>query len=160
MYRGFSIDVIHSNWFTYVWFSYKRSTIKDELKIGNSIAFAHSEARIFSDSTCSRETQFLVAPKPFPHLNFSTNLIPSDAASSRKPTVMERPKMYVSPDEVYRVSHRQLLRVVTSERSNSGTTTWIEMLASKTRSSGKSWCRRSCQGKTVWQRLNVKLSYL
>lgn len=75
-----------------------------------------------------------------------------------KTIVMERPKMYVSPDGVYRVSQRQLLRVFTSERSNSGTATWIEMLASKTRSTGKSRCRRSCQDKTVWQRLNVRLS--
>lgn len=66
---------------------------------------------------------------------------------SEKTIVMERPKTYVSPEYIA-CRNAKPLRVFASERSNS-VPTWIEMLASKTRSSEKSRCRRGCQDKTV-----------
>lgn len=153
----FSIGVIHSNQFIHTVPYVKRQLLR-ELKIfRNSIAFAHPKRAIFSDDTHSA-LERLDFSKTISSSQFFRK--PNSVGSSfpEKTIMMERAKMYVSLDEVYRMSLRQPLCVFTLERSNSGTATWIEMLASKTRSSGKSRCRSSCQGKTMWQRLNVRLS--
>lgn len=72
--------------------------------------------------------------------------------------------MYVGPDGVCvyisRIAHRQTVTVFSHrKRSNSAPRRGWRRLASKTRSSGKSRCRRSCQGeRDRRRRLNVRLS--
>lgn len=149
--------MIHSNRFIHT-APYIKWRLLRELKIfRNSIRVReHPKRAIFSDDTHPRER--LDSPKTISSSQSFRK--PNSVGSSfpEKTIMMERAKMYVSLDEVYRVSQRQPLCVFTLERSNSGTATWIEMFASKTRSSGKSRCRSSCQGKTMWQCLNVRLS--
>jgi len=83
-YRGFAIDVIHSNRFTYIHLVYKTMAINGELKIVIPSRSQHPNARIFTDGTRPQERKrnsiFLVALKLFPRLDFSVNIILSDAA--------------------------------------------------------------------------------
>lgn len=111
----FSIDVIHSNRFTY------SPDIQDdnyygELKICNSGRVReHTNARIFQTVPSPRKTRFLQRNTTSSSQFFrKSNSV--GCSFLEKTVVMERPKMYVSPDGMYRVSQRQLLCVFTSRK--------------------------------------------
>lgn len=109
--------------------AYKTTIIQTgEWKIVNSvIAFAHPSAREFSRTVLSPSRDSISrCSETISSAQFFRKPNSVGCSFPEKTIVMERPKMYVSPDGVYRVSQRQPLRVFTSERSNSGTATWIE----------------------------------
>lgn len=109
----FSINVIHSNRFTYSP-DIQNDNYYGELKIRNSDRVRkHPNAGISQTVPALERLDF---SKTISSSQFFRESNSVGCSFLEKTVVMERPKIYVSPDGMYRVSQRQPLCVFTSRK--------------------------------------------